>query len=104
MPIIQEAARVLKATAPIEDQEIQGYVVKLQQRETGGIATVTTVLEGQSRKVTIELPEEDHKNAIEAYEKRTEIVCRGRLTKSGQLWTLKEPGRIHLVAEVESGE
>lgn len=100
--IIKEAARVLKATDPMDDQEIQGYVVKLQQREPGGIATVTTVIEGQPRKVTIELPEDDHKRAIEAYDNRQEISCRGRLTKSGQLWSLKEPGRIHFLADSET--
>lgn len=102
IPIIQEAARVLKATAPMEDQEIEGYVVKLQQRDPGGIATVATVIEGQQRKVTIELPEDDHLRAIEAYEKRILISCRGRLTKFGQLYSLKEPGRVHLLAEVET--
>jgi len=102
IPIIQEAARILKATEPMDDQDIQGYVVKLQQREPGGIATVATVIEGLPRKVTIELTEDDHKRAIEAYEKRIEMACRGRLTRSGQLWSLKDPGRVHLRAETEA--
>lgn len=97
--IIREAARVLKATAPLEDQEIQGYVVKLQSRDDGGIATVSAVIDGQARKVTVALPHAEHTKAILAYEKRTEIVCRGDLTRSGQLWTLFNPGRIELLSD-----
>jgi hypothetical protein len=97
IPVIREAARVLKATEPIEDQEILGYVIKLQQRNSGGLATVATVIDGQPRKVTIELPEVEHKLAIEAYEKRIEFSCRGLLTRAGQLWALKEPSRVRLV-------
>lgn len=101
-PIIAEAARVLKAVAPQDDQEIQGYVVKLQQRDDGGVASVATFLDGQPRKVAISLTAEDHKRAIDAYDKRIEIRCRGNLTKSGQLWTLQDPGRVYLVADDES--
>jgi hypothetical protein len=101
-PIIAEAARVLKAVAPQEDQEIQGYVVKLQQRDDGGVASVATVIDGQPRKVKISLIAEDHQRAIVAYDRRVEVRCRGNLIKNGQLWSLKEPGRVYLVADDET--
>lgn len=101
IPIIREAGRLLKAYAPADPQEIQGVVVKLQSRGDGGIATVATFIDGLPRKVTIELPDADHKKAILAYEKRTEILCRGTLTKSGQLWSLLRPGPVtEIVDEV----
>jgi hypothetical protein len=99
IPIIREAARILKAVAPSEDQGIQGYVVKLQAKDDGGIATVSTFIDGQPRKVTIALPDAEHKKAIQAYDQRTEIRCRGVLTKSGQLWSLQEPGRVTILAD-----
>ena len=99
IPIIREAARILKAVAPTEDQEIQGYVVKLQAKDDGGIATLSTFIDGQPRKVAISLPDAEHKKAIQAYEQRTEIRCRGELTKSGQLWSLQDPGRVTLLAD-----
>ena len=98
-PIIAEAGRVLKAVAPLEDQEIQGYVVKLEQRGEGGIATVTTVLDGQARKVALPLAADDHKRATQAYDQRIEIRCRGDVTRSGNTWTLQNPGHVAFVAD-----
>lgn len=97
VPVIREAARVLKANAPLEAQEIRGYVVKLQARDQGGIATISTYIDGQPRKVAVTLSEEEHKKAIQAYEQRAEILCRGDLTRAGQLWSLSNPSPITIL-------
>ena len=98
-PILAEAARVLKATAPLDPQDVQGVVVKLQAKDDGGVATVSTFIEGQPRKVTIALTDGEHKKAIQAYDKRTEIVCRGVLTRNGQLWALQYAGPLTVLSE-----
>jgi hypothetical protein len=94
IPIIGEAGRVLKAHAPSEPEDVRGVVVKLQSMTDGGIATVATFIDGQPRKVAITLPDAEHKKAISAYDQRAEIICRGVLTRTGQLWSLHQPGPV----------
>ena len=101
-PILEEAARVLKAGAPPEESEIEGFVVKFLDKEGDQVAaTLATFIDGEPRKVTLLAEGAERKKASDAFEKRIEIRCRGDLTKSGQLWTLRNPGRIILLNDDE---
>jgi hypothetical protein len=103
IPIIEEASRVLRSVAPREETEIIGYVVKLQRNEgqgpLTGPVTVTTLIDGQMRKVSINLEEPDHHTALSAYERGVPIACRGDLVKQGQQWTLRSPRGFMLTNE-----
>jgi hypothetical protein len=103
IPIIREAARILKDIAPQEEQRIKGYVIKLQTTDEkalpAGPVTISTVIEGRQRKVTIVLPQEEHAKAIQAYRDGAEIACRGTLKKTGQHWSLQDPGKITILSE-----
>jgi len=97
--LVTEVLTDLQHASTSSTQEIQGYVVKLEQRGEGGIATVTTVLDGQARKVALPLAADDHKRATQAYDQRIEIRCRGDVTRSGNTWTLQNPGHVAFVAD-----
>ncbi len=102
-PIIGEAARLYKVHAPPEETELLGFVVKLQSTAANGTPagpiTLSTVLEGRQRKVTIHLSEPDHAKAIHAYHDGSVISCRGTLAKHGAIWTLQDPGRVTILGD-----
>lgn len=103
LPVIDEAARLLKATAPREDVEIRGHVVILRKEgELGppaGPVTILTFIDGTPRRVTVPLAMADHHLAIQAYERGTPVACTGDLIKSGQQFTLHNPRGFTIVSE-----
>lgn len=103
IPIIREAARVLRERAPEAEQRIRGYVIKLQKTDEkatpAGPVTISTIIEGRQRKVSVHLPQDEHRKAMRAYEQGLEIAIRGILKKTGQLWTLQDPGKLSLLEE-----
>ena len=106
-PVIEEAARWFKSSAPAEDVEIRGAVVRLQRQEkTGpptGPVTLLAFIEGKPRKVSVELAEEDHQTALRAYRDGLTVVCTGKLVRAGQGLTLENPREFGVVADEEGG-
>jgi hypothetical protein len=103
LPVIEEAARLLKATAPREEVEIRGGVVKLQrQGEQGppaGPVSILAFLDGNPRRVSVTLEEADHQRAIQAYERGATVICTGDLLKVAQQYILQNPRGFTIVSE-----
>lgn len=103
VPVIDEAARLLKVTAPREEVEIHGVVMKLQKEgEEGppaGPVTILAFIDGTPRRVTVPLAMEDHRVAIQAYERGIAVACTGDLIKSGRQYTLQNPRGFTFVSE-----
>jgi hypothetical protein len=93
--LIEEAARLYRASAPPEETEIRGAVVQLKRDEPRGAAsgpiTVMAFIDGKPRRVQISLDEASHQLAMQAYERGAEIACTGDLVKQGVSWALLNP-------------
>lgn len=91
IPIIWEAGRLLRETAPREDVELRGIVVGLDRGETDveGTVTVLGVVDGQVRRVRVVLADPEYQTAIRAHGDRLPVSCYGDLAKAGKVWFLR---------------
>jgi hypothetical protein len=93
IPLIEEAGRLFRETSSLDDFELQGAVISLHRPEgapIGGV-TVSGFVEGQARKVLIDLAEPDYSKAIAAHEQQAIVVCTGELVKQGRSYRLQNP-------------
>lgn len=94
--ILREAGRSLRETAAYSDFELRGIVTALRRNEgelTGQI-TVAAVVDGQMRKVNVELFGRDYDLAIEAHQHERPLVCEGELSKEGRSYLLRSPRNL----------
>lgn len=98
-PILRSAATVLKAKAPADDFELIGPVIKLARADGAIVGSVTVVaeVEGQPRRVTIELEAEDYSIALSAHDRNNTLSAVGTLVKEGKLLRLQN---VREVAEI----
>src|SRR5262249_22821185 len=94
-PVIAEAARLFRSSAPPEKSEIRGVIVQLKADQpdgpSAGPVVVRAELCGKTRRVQITLDPRSHHVAWQAYESRAEVVCRGELIRTGNNLTLQNP-------------
>lgn len=103
IPIIQEAARLFKDTAPIDDVEIQGFVTRLARgpQEPSGEVTLEGLVDGQLRRVAVELGEGIYSQAVQAHEQRQRVACAGDLVKERGGFRLQNPRHFRVLAAEE---
>jgi hypothetical protein len=102
IPVIAEASRLFKETAPEEDFELFGLVERLD-RAAGmrqGQIFVNAVIEDRARRVAIELNEPEYQSAVLAHARRLPISCLGDLVRMGRSYTLQN-ARDFRVVEVD---
>jgi len=104
MPLIQEAARLFKDTAPVEDVELQGFVTRLARgpTETSGEVTLEGLLDGQLRRAIVELGEGIYSQAVQAHEQRQRVACAGDLVKERGGFRLQNPRHFRVLAVEEA--
>jgi hypothetical protein len=102
-PVIAEAARLYRSSVPSEEIEVRGVIVQLKADQPQGPLTGPVIVraegDGKPRKIQITLDEHSHRVAIQAYESRAEVVCRGELTRSGTNLTLQNPRGFAILAD-----
>lgn len=93
IPLIREAARILRESAPVGDFELQGAVVKLDRlpNQKTGKVTVIGQVEGKSKRVILELGDPSYHLAVQAHEQEKALSCIGELVREGRGYTLQEP-------------
>lgn len=98
IPLIEEAGRLFRETSPLDDFELQGAVIGLHRSEGAAIGRITVAgfVEGQARKVLIDLAEPDYSKAIAAHEQQAIVVCTGELVKQGRSYRLQNPRQFRL--------
>lgn len=98
IPLIEEAARLFRETSTIDDFELQGAVIGLVRPEGAlvGRITVAGFVEGQARKVQIELLDSEYAKAITAHEQEAIVSCTGELVKNGRSYRLQNPRQFRL--------
>jgi hypothetical protein len=98
-PVIAEASRIFKETAPEDDFEVLGFVERLD-RPPGldhGHVTVNSVLDRRMRRIVIELRDPDYQVAVEAHRQPRPISCTGDLIRNGRSYELKNPRDFQIV-------
>lgn len=103
LEIVGEAARVFRETAPTEDFELVGVVVRLRREDDAetGVATVIGVVENDLRRVRVELGGPDYNLAIRSHKHRISIRLKGTLVKEGRQYELRSPHAVELLEEEE---
>ena len=93
MPIFSEAARIFRATSPIPDFELHGFVSRLERPESAseGSVTIVGLVDGRPRKVDLRLGGPEYGIAARAHVERAAVVCLGELRKRGNGLTLEHP-------------
>jgi hypothetical protein len=104
IPLIQEAARLFKDTAPVEDVELQGFVTRLARgpTETSGEVTLEGLVDGQLRRATVELGEGIYSQAVQAHEQRQRVACAGDLVKERGGFRLLNPRHFRVLQGEEA--
>lgn len=100
-PVLREAARVFRASAPREDFELEGLVLRLE-REAGaatGTVTIAGVVDTSLRKVRVELEARDYAKALEAHREGRPVRCEGELVREGRAYVLRHPRQFALKPE-----
>jgi hypothetical protein len=90
VPVMREAARVLREISADDDFELVGPVVRLESGnpDFGGEAFVYAEVD-TLRRVRVYLDAHDYQLAVIAHQQGLEVVCHGRLEKEGRYFTLK---------------
>ena len=85
-PTIEEAARLFRESAPREDFEVYGPVVKCQRDQNAGEGEVTVhaFVEERLRRIAITLDATEYGVAVDAHRLEQPIRCTGRLVKDGK--------------------
>jgi hypothetical protein len=99
IPLIQEAARLFKDIAPVEDVELQGFVTRLARgpKETSGEVTLEGLVEGQLRRALVELGEGIYSKAVQGHEQRQRVACAGDLIKERGGYRLQNPRHFRVL-------
>jgi hypothetical protein len=99
IPLIEEAARQFRETASLEDVEVEGFVTRLDRGPavTEGDVTITGVVEGQMRRITLSLSPETYHQATQAHDERRAVRCTGELMKEGRGYRLKDPRHFEIL-------
>ncbi len=92
-PLLVSAANQLKARAPREDVDLEGYVVRLDSDDPvgGGDVVVVGDVDAGARRVKMALDAADYQRAVDAHGRTARVSCSGRLTKDGRQYELKAP-------------
>lgn len=103
IPLIQEAARLFKDTALVEDAEVEGFVTRLSRgpQDDPGSITLEGLVEGALRRVAVELTGSVYSTAVQAHEYRQRVACGGDLVKERGGFRLVNPRHFRVLAENE---
>jgi hypothetical protein len=100
-PIIREAARVIKAAAPIDDHHVVGFVVhldQLPQAEKGRIGVLSVAADQSTRTISMTLDAEQYAVAHRAHGgDKLPVSVVGRLVRIGHLFQLEDPHDFRIV-------
>ncbi|NJM62251.1 MAG: hypothetical protein HC849_21900 [Oscillatoriales cyanobacterium RU_3_3] len=87
----------------LDDTEIQGFIVKIDRPEAEHIAKVAMMgfVVGKLRKIALELTENNLNLALQAYQERIPVTCRGDFVKEGEYFVVKNLREFGLMVEAE---
>ncbi len=91
IPLMREAARVLRETYSDDDFELIGPVIRLESTSVahGGSVIVYAPVGDTWRKVLVHLQHTDYDLAVNAHGQGETIRCKGKLQKEGRYFTMR---------------
>jgi len=96
--VLEQASHIFRESAPIEDCEIEGIVVHLDQtNKPAEFAIISAVVDGVTLKVKLALEEKSRPDVIKAYKEYSTVACTGDLVKEGRQYTLKYPRHLKII-------
>lgn len=97
---LREAARLFRENAPLEDFELEGFVVGLKrdEGEMEGQITVSGIVDNSPRRIQVILGDADYQLALEAHGQEQAIRCTGELVKEGRSYVLHNPRSFAILA------
>jgi hypothetical protein len=103
IPVIQEAARHFRESAPLDDYEVVGWVKRLDRapQAVEGEVTIVAPVDNQPRYIALRLEKESYSKAVQAHEQRLTVKCVGELVKEGRGYRLKNPRQFEVVSSEE---
>ncbi len=92
IPLVREAARVMRDRAPVPDFEVSGAVVKLDRPlgQPTGRVTVIGLLDGRPKRVAFDLGDPDYHVAVQAHDQEKALRCVGVLSREGRTYVLRD--------------
>lgn len=102
-PLLGEAVKYLRQTAPVEGFEIGGLVRKLDSSDptTGGRVAVLALMDDKPVNISMSLPAEDYQVAAQAHVSSSMLFCKGTLEKEGKGYTLSNVTDVHIDTELD---
>jgi hypothetical protein len=99
IPLIQEAARLFKDTASVEDVEAQGFVTRLNRRpqDVPGEITLEGLVDGELRRIAVQLVGDVYSQAVHAHDHRQRVACAGDLVKERGGFRLENPRHFRVL-------
>ncbi|NJK76629.1 MAG: hypothetical protein HC942_24845 [Microcoleus sp. SU_5_6] len=87
----------------LDDTEIQGFIVKIDRPEAENIAKVAMMgfVVGKLRKIAFELTENNLNLALQAYQERIPVTCRGDFLKEDGYFVVQNLREFGLMVESE---
>lgn len=106
MPFVAEAARLFKEQSPVAGFVLEGRIVKLEREEGAllGRATVMGFVEGNPRRILLELSGPSYDEAIAAHRADRTVRCTGELRKSGGSFQMKDVRDFQVVGGAKKGD
>jgi hypothetical protein len=101
IPIIEEAARHFRNTAPVEDFEVEGVVTRLDRGPSApeGEVTIEGIVEGHMRRIAMRLGPDSYSDAVRAHDERLKVKCSGELIREGHGHRLQNPRHFAVTVE-----
>lgn len=101
LEVIDEAGRMLRERATLDDFELEGLVIRLAELpgEIYHKAVIAGRVNGQARQVSMELKDEDWRIAKMAFDQRLLFRCTGELKHSGKLYEPANPRGVVSVTD-----
>lgn len=101
IPVIREAARLMREKAPLTDFELRGPVVKLDRPDGAptGKVTIARYTDDGPRRVTLELGDPLYHAAVDAHDQRRTLRALGTLVKDGRSFVLQDPRDVYSEAD-----
>ena len=90
---LREAAQIFRSNAPMDDFELQGFVVRLGREEGNleGQVTISGTVDNTLRRIQVTLNDIDYQVALDAHRHRQPVQCVGELVQEGRSWALRNP-------------
>jgi hypothetical protein len=103
IPVIAEAGRVFRETAPRDDFHATGPVVRLDRPEgaPSGRVTVIGFVDDHARRISFDLGLADYELAVTAHREERPVNCVGTLVREGRMFILRNPHDFTVAPEEE---